>query len=762
LAPGEQAGAVGQGDAARDRGVILTQVGSDPSLGAVDPITHTAYVPNFGSGTVSVINDRTCSTQALTACGGTWATVTVGSGPNALAIDQATDTIYVANANDNTVSVIDGATCNAEVTSGCGQSPRTLKVGLGPQAPAFDPATKTLYVTDNGPNSDGSGDSVSVIDAATCNAVDHAGCGQTPAAITVGPAPIFLDLNATNDTVYVGNAGDNTVSVIDGANCNASVHFGCNQHPPKVAVGTFPLGIAFDPASDSVYVANGGDNTVSVINGATCNATDHAGCAKHPTTVHVVSPGYGANVDVAVDDANHTAYDVVQPCPCGSEATAGNGGGNLVAMIDTASCNGATTDGCSRRPLTSPAGGYPFSVFVDLQQHTVYAGLGSNTLALLNANRCNSSRTDGCPRALPTVAVGDSPDSVAVDQRTHTAYVSNGGSGTVSVVNTAICEADDILGCRSIAPTVSIGQGSAGALAVDETTDTVYMANFVDGTVSVIDGRTCNATHQSGCGQHPPVVTVAAGPDGVAVDQATDTVYVASDGTANPPTGDTVSVIDGQTCNASVTSGCSQTPPEVTLGGPNPTEPAVDEATDTVYVPITGANGRGDKVAVINGAICNATVTSGCGQIPHNIKVGAGAGGAAINAATDTVYVTNFVDDTVSVIDGSTCNGRVTSGCGQVTPTVTVGSEPTNVAVDQATGAVYVANLGYETASLDFTVSVIKGATCNAMQISGCGNRPLSVEVGGNPFGVAVNDRTGTVYVTNAADHTVSVFEVEE
>jgi DNA-binding beta-propeller fold protein YncE len=61
-ASGTEEQAAQRTDGAGDRGVILTQVGGDPSLGAVDPDTHTAYVPNFDSNSVSVINDRTCST----------------------------------------------------------------------------------------------------------------------------------------------------------------------------------------------------------------------------------------------------------------------------------------------------------------------------------------------------------------------------------------------------------------------------------------------------------------------------------------------------------------------------------------------------------------------------------------------------------------------------------------------------------------------------------------------------------------------------
>jgi DNA-binding beta-propeller fold protein YncE len=91
---------------------------------------------------------------------------------------------------------------------------------------------------------------------------------------------------------------------------------------------------------------------------------------------------------------------------------------------------------------------------------------------------------------------------------------------------------------------------------------------------------------------------------------------------------------------------------------------------------------------------------------------------------------------------------------------VAVGNIPIGVAVDEATESVYVANLGYASASLDFTVSVLDGATCNAMHTSGCKHPTGTVEVGGGPIALAVNDKTGTVYVANSADGTLSVFGV--
>jgi DNA-binding beta-propeller fold protein YncE len=54
--------------------------------------------------------------------------------------------------------------------------------------------------------------------------------------------------------------------VINGATCDGTNHTGCGQTPATVAVGNYPSPIAIDPAVGTAYIANG-DNTVSVIQG---------------------------------------------------------------------------------------------------------------------------------------------------------------------------------------------------------------------------------------------------------------------------------------------------------------------------------------------------------------------------------------------------------------------------------------------------------------------------------------------------------------
>jgi YVTN family beta-propeller protein len=76
-----------------------------------------------------------------------------------------------------------------------------------------------------------------------------------------------------------------------------------------------------------------------------------------------------------------------------------------------------------------------------------------------------------------------------------------------------------------------------------------------------------------------------------------------------------------------------------------------------------------------------------------------------------------------------------------VTATITVGTDPYGVAVNPVTGTVYIANGSG-------TVSVMSGRT---------GTVTATIPVTGHPQGIAVNPLTGTVYVANEVSGTVTV-----
>jgi hypothetical protein len=223
--------------------------------------------------------------------------------------------------------VFNGATCNAGNTAGCGQTPATVAVGNSGDAAgnsilnlAIDQATNTIYASNSYDTGFFSpppylGNTVYVIDGPTCDAGDTTGCGDPPATISLGsdprfgqPSPFAIAVDAATDTVYTANIfdgeGAGTVSVIDGATCNALTTSGCDQAPASAPAGFGAASIAVDPTTNRVYATNIEDTSVTTINGSSCNGTNPTGC-DHTVTRAIVGDYPGA---IAVDPAVGTAY----------------------------------------------------------------------------------------------------------------------------------------------------------------------------------------------------------------------------------------------------------------------------------------------------------------------------------------------------------------------------------------------------------------------------------------------------------------------
>ena len=103
-----------------------------------------------------------------------------------------------------------------------------------------------------------------MFNGATCDAADATGCGQTPATAQAGFGSVGIAIDPAANMVYAANIEDTSVSVINGTTCNGTNHTGCHHTPAKAAVGNYPSTIATDPAAGAAYVSNA-DNTVSVI-----------------------------------------------------------------------------------------------------------------------------------------------------------------------------------------------------------------------------------------------------------------------------------------------------------------------------------------------------------------------------------------------------------------------------------------------------------------------------------------------------------------
>jgi DNA-binding beta-propeller fold protein YncE len=712
-------------------------LGGSPGTPAANARTGTVYVPiqcttsfcspNTPGHVVAVIDAATCNAKARSGCR-VVATARVGSSPLAAAVDERTDTVYVTNGNDGTVSVLNGARCNATATQGCGKPVATIKVGGFLVAAVVDPSTGTLYVAS--PKGD-----VFVIDAAGCNAVTTRGCTQPVRKVKDSQGPQALDVDVATDTVYAANAGSgngDTVSVIDGATCNGTNGTGCGQAPRTITVGSGAWWVTVEQASDTVYAANNNDGTVSVINGARCNAAVTSGCSRTPPTVTT-----GANPQfVAVDPSSGTVLAM-------------NQGDNTLSVIDIRTCNGTVTSGCQHRAPNRQASpnhdpGYnPFpNAFALIPQtgsaYVVNVG-GANVLSVVSVSRCAATGTTGCRAEAPSVPAHQY--LISTDPATGTIYASNSGLPQIDVLDGATCHTGDLTGCAPIAE-IPMGHPMALAGKVDDATHTLYAADPSAGTVSVINTAICNATNTTGCGQHPPVIKIGASPSTPAINTVTHTMYVAY-GSA----GNRIAVINASTCNATRTSGCGQAPAVVTVGAGTAIL-GVSTATDTIYAPNSGSSSfNGDTMSVINGATCNGTSHSGCPHLAATVTVGSGPYGVTVDDRTHTVYVVNNADGdspgTVSVINGATCNGTNTSGCHQRFPTMATGRSPLLAAVDTRTGIVYVTDFS------SAGVSILDGSRCNATATSGCGASPREQAVGSQPFGLAIDQNTSTVYVTD-------------
>jgi YVTN family beta-propeller protein len=111
----------------------------------------------------------------------------------------------------------------------------------------------------------------------TAGAVPASAAGgyTVTATIPVGSYPYGVAVDPAAGTVYVANSGAGTVSVIDAATRAVTA---------TIAVGPSPIGVAVDPATHTTYVANYGDGTVSVIRAARSAPVTTVTSSQNPST----------------------------------------------------------------------------------------------------------------------------------------------------------------------------------------------------------------------------------------------------------------------------------------------------------------------------------------------------------------------------------------------------------------------------------------------------------------------------------------------
>jgi YVTN family beta-propeller protein len=109
---------------------VLT--GSMPDAVAVDEAANKVYIANYAADSVTVIDGATMKPIA---------TVAVGHHPQALAVDGKRHLVFVANTHSNDATVINGSTNRALAT---------IPAGTNPYAVAVDPESGGAYVANYG------------------------------------------------------------------------------------------------------------------------------------------------------------------------------------------------------------------------------------------------------------------------------------------------------------------------------------------------------------------------------------------------------------------------------------------------------------------------------------------------------------------------------------------------------------------------------------------------------------------------------------
>jgi YVTN family beta-propeller protein len=213
--------------------------------------------------------------------------IPVGQYPTGLAYDPITGQMFVADDNENDVSIIDDS--NGSVVA----NPVT---GCGPYGVAYDPLDEEMFVVDN------CVDKVAVIAAGNDTVV-----GSTP--LPSGSSATNIAYDSGTNQLFVVDSQLDLVSVIDASNDTVVAN---------VSVGDYPIGIAYDPHMGEVFVTDARDDNVTVIadSNDTIVATVPVGCNPQAVVFDNVSDElFVANAcdrDVSViADSNDTVLTTI-------------------------------------------------------------------------------------------------------------------------------------------------------------------------------------------------------------------------------------------------------------------------------------------------------------------------------------------------------------------------------------------------------------------------------------------------------------------
>ncbi|HEY7079455.1 MAG TPA: beta-propeller fold lactonase family protein [Nitrososphaeraceae archaeon] len=263
--------------------------------------------------------------------------------------------------------------------------------------------------------------------------------GIITSGIQVDSYPVGIAVNPNTDKIYVANEFSNTVSIIDEST---------DKVQATIKVGSFPYGIDVNPLNNRVYVANRGSNTVSVIDGSTNLKMADVHVGKSP-------------IDVAVNPSS-----------------------NLVYVTNIESGTVSVLDGITNTvSSTIKVGDIPYAIAVNPVTNITYVtDIGDGSISILQNSKKdsgNSSSNNGAASTLEKIdGIIIAPAGIAINTSTNKAYVTDYASNTVFVID---------LKTGSIIHRIKVGTNPVG-ISVNPISNRIYVTNVGDNTVSVIDG----------------------------------------------------------------------------------------------------------------------------------------------------------------------------------------------------------------------------------------------------------------------------------
>ncbi len=311
-----------------------------PKYMLLDEVHHRLFVTERNSNRVLVFNLSVTNTLSDKIADyvlgqadfyiGTLATTQSGfNTPQGLALDPATNRLFVADQFSHRVMVFDVASItNGEnainvlgQTTFTGASSGNTQLGLNqPQDLAFDPGTNRLFVAESG------GHRVKVFDVSTStitngqNAINVLGqttfSGSTASSTQSGlNSPQGLAFDSGTDRLFVAEASGHRVKVFDVASItngeNAinvlgqTTFTGASSGNTQSGLNS-PQDVTFDPGTDRLFVAEGGGHRVKVFDVASVTDGENAINVLGQTTFTGASSG---NTQSGLNSPQGLAFD---------------------------------------------------------------------------------------------------------------------------------------------------------------------------------------------------------------------------------------------------------------------------------------------------------------------------------------------------------------------------------------------------------------------------------------------------------------------